>query len=280
MGESDGCPPPSVEDSSERVGCSAPVDVVGQSIPSSTGASGSEAAGSCENSEGGCQVAVVEVKQVPRCRSAQKVLSESDADGVFPVKPKKTRRRRGQRGRWKPYHRLTTEEKIAKDEREERNAVKKRERLFCHGKPMAPYNTTQFLLEDREKRIVADADVDSTICSSLAHHSLSTTTLEPQSLSPVNDSRRRGVSYSDPGANTSESGIVSDEEVDMLEKEFEIDYDNANLLRIDKMSREQNCGKKQCWKPCTAVPEGDVKQISSVCIERCGFQQVEAICGL
>ncbi|VDK69895.1 unnamed protein product [Litomosoides sigmodontis] len=68
------------------------------------------------------------------------------------IKTKKSRRRRGGKGRWKPYHTLSLKEKIAKEEKEDRNAVEKRERLFSRGKPMAPYNTTQFLLEDHEKR--------------------------------------------------------------------------------------------------------------------------------
>ncbi|CAG9531506.1 unnamed protein product [Cercopithifilaria johnstoni] len=68
------------------------------------------------------------------------------------TKTKKSRRRRGGKGRWKPYHTLSLKEKIAQEEKEVRNAVEKRERLFSRGKPMAPYNTTQFLLEDHEKR--------------------------------------------------------------------------------------------------------------------------------
>lgn len=37
--------------------------------------------------------------------------------------------RRGGKGRWKPYHKLSLEEKIAKEEKEERNAIQKRERF-------------------------------------------------------------------------------------------------------------------------------------------------------
>ncbi|VDM12868.1 unnamed protein product, partial [Wuchereria bancrofti] len=100
------------------------------------------------------------------------VLSASSSH----AKTKKSRRRRGGKGRWKPYRTLSLKEKIAQEVKEERNAVEKREklvlmkpfwagfdrselskidsflRLFSRGKPMAPYNTTQFLVEDHEKR--------------------------------------------------------------------------------------------------------------------------------
>lgn len=37
--------------------------------------------------------------------------------------------RRGGKGRWKPYRTLSLKEKIAQEEKEERNAVEKREKL-------------------------------------------------------------------------------------------------------------------------------------------------------
>ncbi|VDM45712.1 unnamed protein product [Toxocara canis] len=166
-----------------------------------------------------------------RPRSGHRMLSESDADNAGLIKQRKQRRRRG-RGRWKPYHDMTIAEKLAKDERVERNALRKRARLFSHGKPMAPYNTTQFLLEDREKRVTADSDGDS----------VSGTGGVPNGsrgcISPQRD-RTRLLSGSDPGGNTSESGSVSGEEDELLEREFDAEYDSVNLLRISGMSREE-----------------------------------------
>ncbi|KHN78199.1 Protein HEXIM2 [Toxocara canis] len=200
-----------------------------------------------------------------RPRSGHRMLSESDADNAGLIKQRKQRRRRGRgrwkpyhdmtiaeklakdervernalrkrarrgRGRWKPYHDMTIAEKLAKDERVERNALRKRARLFSHGKPMAPYNTTQFLLEDREKRVTADSDGDS----------VSGTGGVPNGsrgcISPQRD-RTRLLSGSDPGGNTSESGSVSGEEDELLEREFDAEYDSVNLLRISGMSREE-----------------------------------------
>lgn len=167
--------------------------------------------------------------QAPRSRSGQRIHSESDAGSPKSAKHRKSRRRRGGKGRWKPYHNLTVEEKIAKDERDERKAVQKRDRLFSHGKPMAPYNTTQFLLEDREKRVIADSDGDSVNGATVANSSVCGW------QSPM---RCRACSGSDPGVNSSDTGSVSSEE-DELEREFEADYDSVNLVRIGGMSREE-----------------------------------------
>uniref|UniRef100_A0A914RDI3 Uncharacterized protein n=1 Tax=Parascaris equorum TaxID=6256 RepID=A0A914RDI3_PAREQ len=73
---------------------------------------------------------------------------------------------------------MTTEEKLAKDERVEKNALRKRAKV-------------------------------------------------------------RLLSGSDPGGNTSESGSVSGEEGERLEREFDAEYDSVNLMRISGMSREE-----------------------------------------
>lgn len=179
-----------------------------------------------ENSD----TAVTSAAVPARPRSVQRMYSESDADPSNLAKlQKKSRRRRG-KGRWKPYHNMTTEEKLAKDARDEKNALQKRARLFSHGKPMAPYNTTQFLLEDREKRVTADSDGDSVngITAPTNGHGWGSPT----------QNRCRELSGSDPGGNSSESGSVSGED-DEMEREFEADYDTANFERINGMSREE-----------------------------------------
>uniref|UniRef100_A0A0N5AI95 Protein HEXIM1 n=1 Tax=Syphacia muris TaxID=451379 RepID=A0A0N5AI95_9BILA len=161
---------------------------------------------------------LMEPKKICEARELGKYLMKSGGVG-----------KRGGRGRWKPYHNLTVEEKIAKDERDERKAVQKRDRLFSNGKPMAPYNTTQFLLEDRERRVHGDSDGDSVSGSNVPNSSNNCIW-----QSPV---RCRECSGSDPGLNSSDSGSVSSE--NELEREFEADYDSINLVRIGRMSREE-----------------------------------------
>ena len=58
------------------------------------------------------------------------------------------RHRRGRhRRKWKPYSKMTSEEKKECAAREEARAVKREAEL--RGKPVAPWNTTQFIMEDR-----------------------------------------------------------------------------------------------------------------------------------
>jgi len=65
---------------------------------------------------------------------------------------KKHRRRASKKKRcWKPYFNLSWEEKRAIDERETARASRVREEMFAKGLPVAPYNTTQFLMEEHDR---------------------------------------------------------------------------------------------------------------------------------
>lgn len=52
--------------------------------------------------------------------------------------------------RWKPYVEMTWEEKQELEELEALRANRKRDKRFASGQPMAPYNTTQFLMEQHD----------------------------------------------------------------------------------------------------------------------------------
>lgn len=63
---------------------------------------------------------------------------------------KKHRRRPSKRKRhWRPYLELSWAEKQERDERQSQRASRVREEMFAKGQPVAPYNTTQFLMDDR-----------------------------------------------------------------------------------------------------------------------------------
>lgn len=66
---------------------------------------------------------------------------------------KKRHRRRPskKKRRWKPYFKLSWEEKKELDERETARASRVREEMFAKGLPVAPYNTTQFLMEEHDR---------------------------------------------------------------------------------------------------------------------------------
>lgn len=52
---------------------------------------------------------------------------------------------------WKPYDKLSWEEKKALEERETARASRMREEMFAKGLPVAPYNTTQFLMDEHDR---------------------------------------------------------------------------------------------------------------------------------
>ncbi|XP_074080470.1 protein HEXIM1 [Macrotis lagotis] len=65
---------------------------------------------------------------------------------------KKHRRRPSKKKRhWKPYYKLTWEEKKKFDEKQSQRASRLRAEMFAKGQPVAPYNTTQFLMDDHDQ---------------------------------------------------------------------------------------------------------------------------------
>ncbi|XP_021569291.1 protein HEXIM2 [Carlito syrichta] len=64
---------------------------------------------------------------------------------------KKHRRRPWKRRRpWRPYLELSWAEKQQRDERQGQRASRAREQMFAQGQAVAPCNTTQFLMNDRD----------------------------------------------------------------------------------------------------------------------------------
>ncbi|XP_068192983.1 protein HEXIM1 [Antennarius striatus] len=77
-----------------------------------------------------------------------------DSDTGFDARlGKKRHRRRTTRKRrnWKPYYKLSWEEKKALEEKETARASRVREEMFAKGLPVAPYNTTQFLMDEHDR---------------------------------------------------------------------------------------------------------------------------------
>ncbi|GFT15065.1 protein HEXIM1 [Trichonephila clavipes] len=60
----------------------------------------------------------------------------------------KKRNKKSKKRKWKPYCKLTWIERRELEERNSRRANKIREELTASGRSQAPYNTTQFLMED------------------------------------------------------------------------------------------------------------------------------------
>uniref|UniRef100_A0A8C2JLH8 HEXIM P-TEFb complex subunit 1 n=1 Tax=Cyprinus carpio TaxID=7962 RepID=A0A8C2JLH8_CYPCA len=99
----------------------------------------------------------------PMCRGRERSDPEPKAgdaasDDGFPGlsdgrqgKKKHRRRPSKKKRRWKPYFKLTWEEKKELDERETARASRVRAEMFAKGLPVAPYNTTQFLMEEHDR---------------------------------------------------------------------------------------------------------------------------------
>lgn len=66
---------------------------------------------------------------------------------------KKRHRRRTSRKKrnWKPYCKLNWDERKALEEKETARASRLREEMFAKGLPVAPYNTTQFLMDEHDR---------------------------------------------------------------------------------------------------------------------------------
>lgn len=79
-------------------------------------------------------------------------LVDSDTGLDARLGKKKHRRRTSRKKRsWKPYNKLSWEEKKALEERETVRASRMREEMFAKGLPVAPYNTTQFLMDEHDR---------------------------------------------------------------------------------------------------------------------------------
>ncbi|XP_054463933.1 protein HEXIM1 [Anoplopoma fimbria] len=65
---------------------------------------------------------------------------------------KRHRRRTSKKKRsWKPYYKLSWDERKALEEKETARASRLREEMFAKGLPVAPYNTTQFLMDEHDR---------------------------------------------------------------------------------------------------------------------------------
>ena len=128
--------------------------------------------------------------------------------------PRKKHRRGKHRRKWKPYSRLTMEEKRELEAREAARALKREARLA--GKPSAPWNTTQFIMEDHgineinipRPRVSRTTSMDSSLSDDEYYES------------PEEEAFERGLSIS-------------------MENDFEMAYKEVASKRMDDMSKSQ-----------------------------------------
>ena len=89
----------------------------------------------------------LEVMDKSSGRSGSPDSGSDKANDHEDTRPRRRHRRGKHRRKWKPYSKMTADEKRELDARETARAAKREAELM--GKPSAPWNTTQFIMEDR-----------------------------------------------------------------------------------------------------------------------------------
>ena len=140
---------------------------------------------------------------------------ESDSGGLV---EKRKKHRRGKRRRNKPYHTLTAEEKKKVDEKTQERCEKRQQTFARLRRPVAPENTTQFLMEDREE-------------------------MEPKLPSPSRVPPIRHHSHSMDSSD--DEDMYESPEDDSLETELFLEEDFANAYQEHHMERLQSMGKDE-----------------------------------
>ena len=151
-------------------------------------------------------------------KSSKRVIPTNDSA----VNGKRKRHRRKAKGghhhrKWKPYNKLTWEERKVADDREEKRACMKREERIASGQPMAPYNTTQFLMEQHES---PGAIIES--------HA-------PRHRSSRGE--RDGSWSLDSGSDDCDSSV--DDEETFMEREFTEAYESEHAERLQRMTKDE-----------------------------------------
>jgi len=127
----------------------------------------------------------------------------------------------GRQRQWKPYSKMTWEEREKADERITIRANRVRERRFKSGLAMAPYNTTQFLMAQHEPAGSEQSATFPFLELDVAH------------ACPGRSS----------GSVTGESSVadVDDDgaEVMFMEKEFAEEYENFRAERLQTLTKDE-----------------------------------------
>lgn len=161
--------------------------------------------------------------------------SDDDTDeGLSMSEPRKNGKkpRRARKQRYRPYYQLTGEERIKLEERELQRADRMKERRLAMGKPLAPYNTTQFIMSDHGVEVELDLGTSSDLEDTQTQAKVWT---KPQRGNMVRQ-RARDSSFS---LDTDEEFFYSspEDEEDFVRKEFSKDYDNGIIERLSALGK-------------------------------------------
>lgn len=153
-------------------------------------------------------------------RERERPASEGEADHGS---KKRVRRRRGGQKRFKPY--MDLDPIVGPSNESPEMSNRRRSARLKGGRPMAPYNTTQFLLADREQRADMDAADEAAYMDQERRRVRSFSVGSEQLLEELASS-----------SGTSEE----DDELDGVDhREFEDVYEEIQIDRCSKMNREE-----------------------------------------
>lgn len=136
------------------------------------------------------------------------------------------RKRKHRRGRnkggakhqrkWRPYNTLSWDERQQIDDREAERAKRKREMSFANGQPMAPDNTTQFLMDQHENKAAVDNGAEDEECDVL-----------------------KALSADGSGSVDSSEESESSEDELFMKKDFKQAYASSHAERLNLMTKEE-----------------------------------------
>ena len=157
----------------------------------------------------------------------------------LPTETAKVKRaRRARRRPHKGYYEMTERERSRLEERERQRTARIRERMRAKGHMVAPYNTTEFLLDEHQTDAVRRLD------AALTTSTENLFAASPTRVAPLPGRGRRtsssfslesdeGCFYSSPD-DAADHGAVND---DFMSREFSKDYDNGNVDRLSRMEK-------------------------------------------
>lgn len=173
----------------------------------------------------------------PADKTSSKRDSECAAvntDGVSDGRQGKKKHRRRpskKKRRWKPYFKLTWEEKKELDERETARASRVRAEMFAKGLPVAPYNTTQFLMEEHDRE-EPDLNTELGGRKSGAIRSEDTAS-EDENFEAEEDDEEEGGGGSDGMGRPGQAGG------EFLQKDFSETYEKYHVEALQNMSKQE-----------------------------------------
>ncbi|XP_066519860.1 protein HEXIM1 [Hoplias malabaricus] len=160
----------------------------------------------------------------------------------LPGKRKHRRRASKKKRRWKPYFKLSWEEKKELDERETARAARVRAEMFAKGLPVAPYNTTQFLMEEHDRE---EPDLNTELCGRFEDSGSEDEHCEPpedgEDLETVMEEEegegsdgmgRPGHGAGGPGGGAAGGG-------EFLQRDFSETYERYHVETLQNMSKQE-----------------------------------------